>query len=148
MRVLVDTSVWVDFFNGHPSLEAEALTRLIQDEDEIVTCGVVVAEFMQGLRRPESITTLEPYFLDMPWLTPVEPETYLDAATLYRGLRARGVTVRSTIDCLVARLAEREGAYLLAKDADLARILASDLCGAEPVPTARRSGTTRLLSNA
>ena len=50
MRVLVDTSVWIDFFNGHPSPEAETLAQLIEDEVELLTCGVVVAEFMQGIR--------------------------------------------------------------------------------------------------
>jgi predicted nucleic acid-binding protein len=52
MRVLVDTSVWVDFFNQHPSPQAEMLARLLQDEMEILTCGIVIAG--QGSRhRPD-----------------------------------------------------------------------------------------------
>jgi len=45
-------------------------------------------------------------FLDMEWLAPREPETYLEAADLYRQLRSLGLTIRSTIDCIIAKLAE------------------------------------------
>ena len=47
MTVLLDTSVWVDFFNGHASREAEMLAGFIEDEVDIVTRGVVMAEFFQ-----------------------------------------------------------------------------------------------------
>ncbi len=127
MTVLVDTSVWVDFFNRHNSREADALARLIEDEAEIATCGVVLAEFFQGIRDRESLKTLEGFFRDMPLLTPREPDTYLAAAELYRGLRARGVLVRSTIDCLIVRMAQEADVLLLAKDRDINRIIESGL---------------------
>ena len=133
MTVLVDTSVWVDFFNRHTSPEAEALVRLIDDEYEIATCGVVLAEFFQGIRDRESLETLEGFFRDMPLLTPREPDTYLAAAELYRGLRARGVSVRSTIDCLIVRMAHEAGVLLLAKDRDINRIIESGMCRVKAV---------------
>ncbi len=135
MTVLVDTSVWVDFFNGHPSPEAEVLAVLIEDEVDIVTCGVVITEFFQGIRNRGSLESLEPFFRDMKCLTPTEPDSYLAAAALYRNLRRRGVSVRSTIDCLIARLAEEAGVVLLAKDRDMRHILASGLCGARRIPS-------------
>ena len=134
MRVLVDTSVWVDFFNRHPSREALFLIRLIEDEVEIVTCGVVIAEFFQGIRKSGSLPELESHFRDMVCLSPREPDTYFEAAVLFRKLRAQGVTVRSTIDCLIASLAAQHGSLLLAKDHDLAQILNSGLSGARSVP--------------
>ncbi len=134
MRVLVDTSVWVDFFNGHPSREAAALTRLLEDEVEVVTCGVVLAEFLQGIRESKGLIELERHFRDMECLAPREPDTYFAAAELYRNLRAKGVTVRSTIDCLIARLAAEHGALLLARDRDLAGILSSGLSEARGLP--------------
>lgn len=127
MKVLVDTSVWVDFFNQYPSREADLLARLIEDEAEIVTCGVVIAEFFQGLRKASSPALLERHFRDMECLSPREPETYFAAALLYRELRGRGVTVRSTIDCLIVRLAAEHGVLLLSKDRDITSILASGL---------------------
>ena len=126
MKVLVDTSVWIDFFNGYPSPEAETLANLIAEREEIVTCGVVIAEFMQGLRGSD-LRALERHFRDMSSLVPRDPDTYIDAATLYRALRRRGITIRSTIDCLIVRLAEEHGALLLARDRDIRAILNAGL---------------------
>ena len=134
MRVLVDTSVWVDFFNQHPSSHTDLLTRLIEDEVELVTCGVVVAEFFQGIRRTDSLPELESHFRFMSYLAPREPETYFAAAALFRGLRARGITIRSTIDCLIACLAKENNTPLLAKDRDMTMILASEICQVRGVP--------------
>jgi predicted nucleic acid-binding protein len=138
MKILVDTSAWVDFFNGHASSEADALATYIEDREDLVTCGVVLAELFQGLRRRDALTSLEKYFREMPCLRPREPDTYFAAAALFRALRKKGVTVRSTIDCLVARLAEEHGALVLAKDRDIAHILASGLCAARAAPLVAR----------
>lgn len=134
MRVLVDSSVWIDFFNGHESPHAAALARLIRQEADVLTCGVVAAEVLQGLRRAESREPVERHFLDMEWLTPREPATYLDAAALFRRLRSRGVTIRSTIDCLIAGLAHENDAVLLSKDRDLRLIVESELLEVRLLP--------------
>ncbi len=134
MRVLVDSSAWVDFFNGHPSPHADALARLIREEADVLTCGVVVAEVLQGIRRSKSLTDIEQHFLDMEWLTPREPETYLEAADLYRRLRSRGLTIRSTIDCIIAKLADESDVLLLSKDRDLHLIADSGLLDLRLLP--------------
>lgn len=134
MRVLVDTSAWIDFFRKRDSSAAAQLEDLIRQEVEICTCGVVAAEFLQGVRPAKGIPSLERQFLEMDWLRPREPETYLAAAHLYRKLRGKGVTVRSTIDCLIARLAEEHHAYLLFNDRDLERIHSSGLCSFQTIP--------------
>ena len=136
MRVLVDTSAWVDFFNGHPSPEAEALTRLIREEADVLTCGVVVAEVLQGLRKSKTLTKIEQHLLGMEWLTPREPETYVEAANLYRHLRSKGVTIRSTIDCVIAQLADEHDVLLLSKDRDLRLIIESGLLDLRALPIA------------
>lgn len=133
MRVLVDTSVWADFFNAQPSEEAELLARLLADEVEIVTCGVVIAEFFQGIRRSSTLAELERHFRDMDCLAPVEPDSYLEAAALCRELRVRGVTVRSTIDCLIVVLAAQHDTLLLARDRDMRHILDSGATRARAV---------------
>lgn len=134
MRVLVDTSVWVNFFNQHPSPEAETLTRLIEDEVELVTCGVVIAEFMQGIRKENTLPELERHFRFLTYISPREPQTYLSAARLFRRLRAKGITIRSTIDCVIARLAEEHDVLLSAKDRDMTAIQESGLCQARKIP--------------
>ena len=134
MRVLVDTSVWADFFNDADTREARVLARLIEDEIELVTCGVIIAELFQGLRKTRYLSELERQFREMECLTPREPDTYFAAAELYRSLRRRGITIRSTIDCLIARLAEENDALVLARDKDLAAILDSSASNARAVP--------------
>ena len=86
----MDTSVWVDFFNQHPSPQAGVLTQLINGEVELVTCGVVIAEFFHGIRRSDSLVELESHFRDMDSLSPRDPDSYFAAAALYRELRTRG----------------------------------------------------------
>ncbi|HET7710405.1 MAG TPA: PIN domain-containing protein [Thermoanaerobaculia bacterium] len=123
-----------DFFNAHASAEAATLEALIREEADVVTCGVIASEVLQGIRRTATLPAIEEAFRDMEWLTPMEPQTYLQAAALFRGLRARGRTVRSTIDCLIARLAEENDVLLLHKDRDLALILESGLVSVKALP--------------
>ena len=127
MRVLVDTSAWVDFLNGHPSAEQQALAGLIEGEDDLCTCGVVVAEVFQGLRHDKGRSELQVLFRRLVFLEPSGIDSYFQAADLYRRLRARGVTVRSTIDCLIAVLAEANACHVLARDRDLEAIVRSGL---------------------
>lgn len=134
MKVLVDTSAWVDFLNGFGSPERHALGELLLGQDELCTCGVVVAEVLQGLRKDASRRELQAQFRNLVWLEAAGIETYEAAADLYRALRARGITVRSTIDCLIAVLAEANGCHVLARDRDMAAILTSGLLSARPWP--------------
>jgi hypothetical protein len=137
VRVLVDTSVWVDFLNGFPSPAADALAELLRGDDDVCTCGIVVAEVFQGLRREEGREAIRRSFADLIFLEPSSIRLYLRAAELYRALRERGRTVRSTIDCIIAALAEESGCAVLARDRDLAAILDSGLAKAARWPPQR-----------
>lgn len=144
MRVLVDTSAWVDFLNGFASPAADALDELLRGDDDACTCGIVVAEVFQGLRRERDREAVLRSFEDVPFLEPSGRGLYLRAADIFRGLRARGRTVRSTIDCVIAALAEERGCALLARDRDMDAILDSGLARVErwppgPSPRARLS---------
>jgi predicted nucleic acid-binding protein len=136
LRVLVDTSAWVDFLNGYPSAERQALASLFLSDHEICTCGVVVAEVFQGLRREKGLARLTARFRDLTYLEPGGIDIYFRAADLYRTLRQRGKTIRSTIDCLIATLADEHNCSLLARDGDMDLLLASGLLnvGRWPLP--------------
>jgi predicted nucleic acid-binding protein len=127
VRVLVDTSAWVDFLNGFPSPAADALDDLLRGDDDACTCGIVVAEVLQGLRRSRGREAMRRSFEDMIFLEPSGSRLYFRAADLFRGLRERGTTVRSTVDCIVAAIAEGAGCELLARDRDMDAILDSGL---------------------
>lgn len=136
MRVLVDTSAWVEFLNGTRSPHADAVEALLRGDDEPFTCGIVVTEVFQGLRRDGVRAAIERSFRDMSFLEPVSIDVYLKAAEIYRKLRERGITIRSTIDCIIAVMAEESGCALLARDRDLDALLASGLVKVKPWPIA------------
>ena len=77
----------------------------MREETEFVTCGLIVSDVLQGLRQATSRTSIERHFREMDWLSPKEPDMYVEAADLFRRLRARGMTIRSTIGCVIANLA-------------------------------------------
>lgn len=136
LKILIDTSVWADFFNGYQSPQERELTRLIEGDDEICTCGVVVSEVFQGFRREKGRAGVMLLFRALSFLEPTGIETYFRAAEVFRSLRARGVTVRSTIDCLIAVIAEENACDVLARDRDLDRILRSGFLKARSWPVA------------
>jgi predicted nucleic acid-binding protein len=120
--MIVDTSVWIDFFNGQPSSQAQRLTRAIEDNEPIGLPGLVLTEILLGLKNDaeaKRIAQLLEAFADV-----AEPSRadHMAAAALYRACRVKGVTVRSTIDCVIAQLCLRDGQALLAKDRDFERI--------------------------
>ena len=110
---------------------------MIAGDAELLTCGVVVAEVFQGLRRDRERDHLERLFRKLAWAEPRDIDSALNAARLFRDLRSRGVTVRSTIDCLIAVIAEEQQALLLARDRDLAAIVGSGLLRIGLVPVSR-----------
>lgn len=134
MRILVDTSAWIDFLNGYSSAERQAVADLIASDHEICTCGVVVAEVFQGLRKSRERPRLSDLFRDLTFLEPAGIDDYFRAADLYRALRERGVTIRSTIDCLIAIIAAEHGCSILARDQDMDMILDSGLLEASRWP--------------
>lgn len=127
MKILVDTSVWVDFLNGFPSRERATLAQLLESDHELCTCGVVIAEVFQGLRRDKGRARLGRLFRELTYLDPSGVDLYFRAAEVYRLLRERGRTIRSTIDCVIAVLAEENGTFVLVRDRDLTTIVESRL---------------------
>lgn len=101
--VLVDTSSWVDFLAGDATVVA-TLARL-RDSHQIVICGQVKQEVLQGSRDQKAFATLEQQFGI--WDYEAErPEDFVNAARLYAELRWKGVTLPAA-DCLIAALARR-----------------------------------------
>jgi predicted nucleic acid-binding protein len=94
----------------------------------------------QGLRRERGRDSIRRSFEDMTFLEPPGIQLYLRAAELYRTLRKRGKTVRSTVDCIIAAIAEDGRCDVLARDRDMDAILDSGLSKAarwQP-PSSRR----------
>jgi hypothetical protein len=120
--VLVDTSVWIEVFRAKQPLDLEAAV----DFDAIVTCLPVVQEVLQGIREENAFRTARDAMLSLPMVdSPLELGTIEAAVDLYRTARRRGITLRSSVDCIIAASALQHDLEVLHRDRDyplLARI--------------------------
>jgi predicted nucleic acid-binding protein len=115
--VLVDTTVWIDFFSDRPLPHVTALQRLIEDDEDLCVCGVILAEVLQGIRSDADYRRTKDYFEAL-ILMPMRRTTYEMSAELYRSLRKRGITIRKPIDCMIAAVAIEHDLPLLHNDRD------------------------------
>lgn len=115
--VLVDTSVWIDYFNGQNNPTTEKLDDLLSTT--IVVVGdLILAEVLQGFRNDSDYHTAKNLLLDLDLHTLVGVEIAQKAAENFRVLRKKGITVRKTIDCLIATYCIEHGIPLLYTDRD------------------------------
>lgn len=117
--ILVDSSVWIDFFNQAPTPQSQQLVRWLEGGDaSIGTADLVVFEVLRGFRNDKARQSAENLLLDLPVVDIGGAANALSAAALYRRLRAQGRTVRSPIDVLLASFCMTHGHTLLHRDAD------------------------------
>jgi hypothetical protein len=110
--VLVDSSVWIDFFNGHESRETDLLTRLLRRRI-LLTGDLILAEVLQGFRQDRDMEAARHALLSLPYADMVGQEVALASAQNYRTLRRWGVTARKTIDVIIATFCISHGHALL-----------------------------------
>jgi len=120
--IVVDTSVWIDFLGGRRTRQALRCAELIENGDPVAITDVILTEVLQGLRSEGEAQLVERHLRAFPVLRLEELDDFVLAADLYRTARAEGVTIRSTIDCLIAAPCVRTGAPLLHSDADFDRL--------------------------
>jgi predicted nucleic acid-binding protein len=118
--VVVDTSVWIDFFQHPESPWASRLAELIEGHNCVALCGIVLQEILQGIKHPASCERTRERLCRFPFVAATK-ETHVLAADLYRNLRLRGITVPST-DAAVAAIAIANRMEMLTKDQHFAVI--------------------------
>jgi predicted nucleic acid-binding protein len=117
--ILVDSSVWIDFFNPRPTGAGKELRRMITDAEPFAITGIVITEILQGLIRDSS--QIERYLSMWDMLEPRGFRTYREASAIFRAARAKGVSL-STVDALIAAIALEHGASVFTVDKDFSRI--------------------------
>jgi predicted nucleic acid-binding protein len=115
--ILVDTTVWIDFFLDHNCPHVDTLQKLIQENEELSICGIVLTEVLQGIRSDSSYKKTKRYFETLIYL-PMQYSTFIQSASLYRTLRKKGVTIRKPVDCMIAQVALDYQVSLLHNDRD------------------------------
>ncbi len=101
MRLLVDSSVWIDYFNGRLTPETDALDAMLGRE-EILVGDIILGEVLQGFRRDADFQQALEALRLFPWVALLGPEVAVESAQNYRRLRKMGMTVRKTIDSFIA----------------------------------------------
>lgn len=115
--LLVDSSVWIDYFNGVESPEAERLDALLGKED-LLTGDLVLAEVLQGFQRASDYRRARRLMASLAYEDMVGREVAIRSASYYRALRRKGITVRKTVDVLIATFCIVRGHALLHRDRD------------------------------
>lgn len=120
--ILADTSAWVEYDRATGSAVHERMVRLIAQEGPLSVTEPVVMELLAGARSDQRELDLRRLMLRFQLLPFDAASDFDSAARIYRRCRAVGVTPRGMVDCMIAAVAWRHGASLLALDADLVHL--------------------------
>ncbi len=113
--ILVDTSVWIELFRKSSDFNIEDEIDL----EEIVTCLPVIQEVLQGFDDQRAYQVAREAMFAFPIVeSPITEDVFLRAIDLYRTARRAGITVRSSIDCLIGACAIRHSLTVLHRDRD------------------------------
>ncbi len=115
--IVVDSSVWIDYFNGVEGSETDHLDDLLS-RDLVLIGDLIVTEVLQGFRSDEDFRTVSRLLGQLAYADLGGREVAFAAAQHYRRLRRSGVTVRKTIDVVIATFCILGGHRLLYTDRD------------------------------
>ena len=115
--ILVDSSVWIDYFNGVDKPATDRLDDLLGSE-LLLTGDIIILKVLQGFRRDVDYRRAKAALETLAFREMLGHEIALGSAANYRRLRARGITVRKTIDMIVATFCLVNGYHLLHADRD------------------------------
>lgn len=99
--IVVDSSVWIAYFNGASARETDLLDQQL-GRARIIVGDLILAEVLQGFRVERDYQAAKNLLLEFEVRSMVDPRSAIRAAESYRKLRRRGITVRKTIDALIA----------------------------------------------
>lgn len=116
-KILPDSSAWIAYFRNNKDATGLKLRKLIEVEADICLCGPVITEVLQGVRSDKDHRLIQDIF-NTPEYLEMDRLTFEFAAEIYRACRAKGFTIRSTVDCIIAATAIQHDAHLLHCDGD------------------------------
>ena len=120
---LVDTSVWIDYLRARDCAHVKFLRSLLPHPLVVGITHLIYAEILQGARNPAAFDRLRTYFGGQRFYTSADTVvSHASAARMHLDCRREGVTVRSTVDCLIAQCAIESELVLLHHDLDFKRI--------------------------
>ena len=115
--ILVDSSVWIDYFNGIDNQQAEMLDKTLGTES-VAAGDLILTEVLQGFRRDEDYKKARRLFDALTMFDMLGREIALASAENYRYLRNQGITIRKTADVIIATFCIKQRTPLLFSDKD------------------------------
>ncbi len=115
--ILIDTTVWINFFADQQTAEVSKFESFVNEEEDLCVCGVIMTELLQGISDDQEFQKTKTLLAEMIYL-PMSSTTFIQSAEIYRTLRKMGITIRKTIDFLIAALCIEHEVQLLHNDRD------------------------------
>jgi len=110
--ILVDSSVWIDYFNGKRSWQTDLLDNILSNVP-IIMGDLILTEVLQGFKSDKDYEAAKAYLGELPFRQMGDYNVAVQSAQNYRQLRKAGVTVRKTINIIIATFCIIEGLTLL-----------------------------------
>jgi predicted nucleic acid-binding protein len=115
--IVVDTSVWIDYFKGIDSQETNILDHAL-DNDAVAIGDLILLEILQGFRSDKDYKLAKNHLLALQQYNMLTPDLAIQAAENYRKLRKKGITIRKTADVIIATFCIQNRLPLLYTDRD------------------------------
>lgn len=113
--ILVDTSVWIEVFRARKPIDLDH----IMDFEDAVTCLPIIQEVLQGFREEVDLRKAREAMFSLPIVeSPMTAALFEEAVELYRAARRAGISIRSSVDCLIAACAVRHDLEVIHRDRD------------------------------
>ena len=120
---LVDTSVLIYFLREKDNKAVNFFVNIMQEELPFGITSIIYQEVLQGAVSQQDFNKLANYLSSLPFYAPKHPlQSYASAAAIYFACRKNGITIRSTIDCLIAQIAIEHNLVLVHNDNDFIQI--------------------------
>ncbi|HET7116655.1 MAG TPA: PIN domain-containing protein [Hanamia sp.] len=118
---IIDSSVWVDYFNGIINFKTDSTTELIK-RNEVFILPVILQEVLQGIKEDKLFNSIRETLVPLEFIIYHQIDMSVAAASLYRNIRAKGITIRKPNDCLIASICIDNHIPLLHNDKDFDNI--------------------------
>lgn len=119
--ILTDTSVWIDYFNGVSSWQTDQLDHALAEET-VLMGDIILAEILQGFDRESDYTIAKEALDPLECVNLGGKEIAIKTAVNFRFLRSKGITIRKTVDMIIASWCIENGVRLLHNDTDFDQI--------------------------
>ena len=117
--ILTDTSVLIDYFRGVKNKGVTKFKKVLEHDIPFGITSFIFQELLQGAKTEKEYRLLKKYLSGQRFFQPKDPvNSYAQAAKIYFDCRKRGITIRSSVDCLIAQISIEHNLLLLHNDRD------------------------------